>query len=262
MLRSLLPGDAARVRRLERPRARGRAARVGPLSRDEITLQPLDERTSRAWSTITNDIGDLPESCARSLPTRRAATRSSSRRWSAADRRGRSGQPTAARHRCDRRGGDPSRGGHHGAHRPPRRAKRHILQLASVIGRSFSYGVIVELVDRARTCPTTSATCATKQILVEQGPRWDIAGGRRRRARRTCSSAGAGRSHSSILSRPAGRCTRASRARRNASRRPEEELWHASYHCLRAEDLPNAEATPFAPARRRAGGRAREPAAP
>jgi tetratricopeptide (TPR) repeat protein len=130
-------------------------------------------------------------------------------------------------------------------------SKRHILQLASVIGRSFSYRIIVELVDRARTLPEDLGQLRDKQILVEQGPRWDIPVGDRTideeleymfkhaLAQETI--------YSSILQQTRkelhARVARAVEAR--FSDRLKEFFSTLSYHYLRAEDLPRAESYSF-----------------
>ena len=133
-------------------------------------------------------------------------------------------------------------------------SKRHILQLASVIGRAFSYGVIVELVDRARTLGDDLSDLRDKQILVEQAPRWDFPVGesddrsieeeleyvfRHALAQETI--------YSSILQQTRkdlhGRVARAIEAR--FPMRLKEFYGTLSWHYLRAEDLPHAESFSF-----------------
>ena len=58
-------------------------------------------------------------------------------------------------------------------------SKRHILQLASVIGRSFSYGVIAELLDQAQSLPADLRLLRDKQILTERKVNWEVAVGDR-----------------------------------------------------------------------------------
>jgi len=130
-------------------------------------------------------------------------------------------------------------------------SKRHVLQLASIIGRSFSYGVIAELVDRARTLPDDLGELRDKQILVEKGPRWDIAVGERTIAEEleyTFKHALAQETiYSSILQQTCkelhGRVAGAIEAR--FAGRLKEFYGTLSYHYLHAEDLPNAESYSF-----------------
>jgi class 3 adenylate cyclase/tetratricopeptide (TPR) repeat protein len=58
-------------------------------------------------------------------------------------------------------------------------SKRHVLQLASVIGRSFSYRIIAELVERAQALSADLDLLRDKQILVVQGAAWEIPVGER-----------------------------------------------------------------------------------
>lgn len=53
-------------------------------------------------------------------------------------------------------------------------SKRHILQLASVIGRSFSFSIIAETIDQVLTLAEDLDELKTKQILVEKDRPWDI----------------------------------------------------------------------------------------
>ena len=126
-------------------------------------------------------------------------------------------------------------------------SKRHVLQLASVIGRSFSYGVIAELVDRARTLPDDLGELRDKQILVEQGPRWDVAVGERTIAEELeymfKHALAQETIYSSILQQTRkelhGRVAGAIESR--FADRLKEFFGTLSYHYLHAEDLPKAE---------------------
>lgn len=130
-------------------------------------------------------------------------------------------------------------------------SKRHVLQLASIIGRSFSYGVIAELVDRARTLPDDLGELRDKQILVEKGPRWDVAIGERTIAEEleyTFKHALAQETiYSSILQQTCkelhGRVAGAIESR--FADRLKEFFGTLSYHYLHAEDLPKAESYSF-----------------
>jgi predicted ATPase len=130
-------------------------------------------------------------------------------------------------------------------------SKRHILQLASIIGRSFSYSVIAELVDRARTLPDDLGQLRDKQILVEHGQRWDIPIGGRTVAEELeymfQHALAQETIYSSILQQTRkelhGRVAGAIEAR--FSDRLKEFYGTLSYHYLRAEDLPNAESYSF-----------------
>lgn len=130
-------------------------------------------------------------------------------------------------------------------------AKRHVLQLASVIGRSFSYGVIVELVDRARTLQDDLADLRDKQILVEQGQRWDFPAGARTAAEELeyvfRHALAQETIYSSILQQTRkdlhGRVAHAIEGR--FADRLKEFYGTLSYHYLRAADLPRAESYSF-----------------
>jgi len=134
-------------------------------------------------------------------------------------------------------------------------SKRHILQLASVIGRAFSYGVIVELVDRARTLGEDLADLRDKQLLVEQPPRWDFPVGDRSVDRKLEDELEYVFRHalaqetiySSILQQTRkdlhGRVARAIESR--FPTRLKEFYGTLSWHYLRAEDLPHAESFSF-----------------
>ena len=130
-------------------------------------------------------------------------------------------------------------------------AKRHVLQLASVIGRSFSYGVIVELVDRARTLHDDLADLRDKQILVEQGQRWDFPVGDRTAAEELeyvfRHALAQETIYSSILQQTRkdlhGRV--ASAIEERFAERLKEFYGTLSYHYLRAENLPRAESCSF-----------------
>jgi len=144
-------------------------------------------------------------------------------------------------------------------------SKRHILQLASVIGRSFSYGVIVELVDRARTLPEDLGDLRDKQILVEQGQRWDLAIGVRTIAEELeymFKHALAQETIYASILQQTRREMHARVARAIEARFPDrlKELYATlSYHYLRAEDLPNAERYSFLAGEEAAGaGASRE----
>jgi class 3 adenylate cyclase/tetratricopeptide (TPR) repeat protein len=130
-------------------------------------------------------------------------------------------------------------------------SKRHVLQLASVIGRSFSYAVIGEIVDRERTLRDDLADLRDKQLLVEQASRWDVALGDRSTAddleyvfRHALAQETI---YSSILQQTRkdlhGRVARAIESR--FRERVKEFYGTLSYHYLRAEDLPNAESYSF-----------------
>ena len=58
-------------------------------------------------------------------------------------------------------------------------SKRHILQLASVIGRSFSFEIIAETIDQVMTLADDLEELKNKQILVEKDARWEIPVGER-----------------------------------------------------------------------------------
>lgn len=144
-------------------------------------------------------------------------------------------------------------------------SKRHILQLASVIGRSFSYGVIVELVDRARTLPEDLTDLRDKQILVEQGPRWDVAIGTRTIAEELEYMFKHALAQETIYASILQQTRREMHARVAGAieaRFPDrlKELYATlSYHYLRAEDLPNAERYSFLAGEEAAGaGASRE----
>lgn len=130
-------------------------------------------------------------------------------------------------------------------------AKRHILQLASVIGRSFSYRVIVELVDEVRTLAEDLGDLHDKQILVEQGRRWDLPVGERTIADELeymfKHALAQETIYASILQQTRkdmhGRVARAIESR--FADRLQELYATLSYHYLRAEDLPKAESYSF-----------------
>ena len=223
---------------------------------DEITLQPLDERDIARLVDNLLDIDDLPDSV-RTIITDKAggnpffveevvrelidagAVVEADGRFRVTDAIGRVVIPSTVQEvimvRIDRL--DES--------------QRHILQLASVIGRSFSYRVIVELVDRARTLPYDLGELRDKQILVEQGPRWDIAVGERTVAEELeymfKHALAQETIYSSILQQIRkemhARVARAIEAR--FAERLKELYGTLSYHYLRAEDLPNAESYSF-----------------
>ncbi len=126
-------------------------------------------------------------------------------------------------------------------------SKRHILQLASVIGRSFSFSIIAETIEQVLTLAEDLDELKNKQILVEKDARWEIPVGDRSvieeleyvfkhaLAQETI--------YSSILQQTRkelhGRVAVAIEDR--FAERLKEFFDTLSYHYLRAENLPKAE---------------------
>lgn len=130
-------------------------------------------------------------------------------------------------------------------------SKRYVLQLASVIGRSFSYRIIAELVEHAQALTGDLDLLRDKQILVVQGARWDIPVGERTLveeleymfkhalAQETIYSSILHQSRKELHRRVAG----AIEAR--LSDRLKELYGTLSHHYLQAADLPKAESYSF-----------------
>lgn len=126
-------------------------------------------------------------------------------------------------------------------------SKRHILQLASVIGRSFSFGVIAGTIDQALTLASDLDELKSKQILVEKDRPWDMPVGDRSAAEEieyVFKHALAQETiYSSILQQTRkelhGRVGAAIEQR--FTDRLKEFFDTLAYHFLRAEDLTKAE---------------------
>lgn len=126
-------------------------------------------------------------------------------------------------------------------------SKRHILQLASVIGRSFSFEIIAETIEQVMTLADDLDELKNKQILVEKNARWDITVGDRTMSEEieyVFKHALAQETiYSSILHQTRkelhGKVAVAIEDR--FAERLKEFFDTLSYHYLRAEDLPKAE---------------------
>jgi class 3 adenylate cyclase/tetratricopeptide (TPR) repeat protein len=130
-------------------------------------------------------------------------------------------------------------------------SKRYVLQLASVIGRSFSYRIIAELVSRTQALPQDLDQLRDKQILVVQGARWDIPVGERTiieeleymfkhaLAQETIYSSILHQTRKDLHRRVAGAIEA------QFSDRLKELYGTLSHHYLQAADLPKAESYSF-----------------